>query len=111
MLKISEQFAEINKAGIETAIRFSQASMDSAERLAKVQFEAAKAVLDQAGASMPKGTEFAMATAKSMMAAAASTVDGMIQAGRQLSGLAEAGVRAAVTPEAAKGAGQSPRGK
>lgn len=111
MLKISEQFAEINKVGIETAIRLSRVSMDSAERLAKVQFEAAKAVLDQTGASMPQGTEFVMAAAKSMMATASATVEGMIQAGRQLSGLAEAGVRAVVTPEAAKGAAQSPRSK
>lgn len=111
MLKVSEQFAEINKVGIETAIRFSQVSIDSAERLAKVQFEAAKAALDQAGASMPKGTEFAMAAAKSMMAAATATVDGLIQAGRQLSGFAEAGARAPTAPEAAKGATQSPRGK
>lgn len=47
MTKISEQFAEYNKDGIETALRFAQVSMDSAERLARVQLDVAKAVLDE----------------------------------------------------------------
>lgn len=47
MVKISEQFAEFNKSAIETVLRFAHVSMDSAERLAKVQLDAAKAVLDE----------------------------------------------------------------
>ncbi|MBI2312429.1 MAG: phasin family protein [Betaproteobacteria bacterium] len=46
MVKVPEQFAEMNKSSIETALRFAKVSMDSAERLVKLQLEAAKAALD-----------------------------------------------------------------
>ena len=47
MVNVPEQFAEINKSSIESALRFAKVSMDGAERLVKLQLDAAKATLDE----------------------------------------------------------------
>lgn len=47
MVNVAEQFAEINKSSIESALRFAKVSMDGAERLVKLQLDAAKAALDE----------------------------------------------------------------
>jgi phasin family protein len=41
-----EQFSELNQAGVDYALRFSQIFLDNAERLVKVQLEASKSVIE-----------------------------------------------------------------
>ena len=45
MDKMQEQFADLNKGSIEAALSFAQVSMESAERLMRLQLEAAKAFI------------------------------------------------------------------
>jgi phasin family protein len=47
MNRATEQFAEINKAGYNNAVRLATLSLEKAEHLAKFNFEAAKAALEQ----------------------------------------------------------------
>jgi phasin family protein len=47
MNNVTDQFAGINKAGYDNAIRFASFSLEKAEHLAKFNFQAAKAALDQ----------------------------------------------------------------
>jgi len=47
MYNVSEQFAEINKAGYTNAIKLASLSLDRAERLAKLNLQAAKVALEQ----------------------------------------------------------------
>ena len=181
MVNVPEQFAEINKSSIESALRFAKVSMDGAERLVKLQLDAAKATLDEntrnaqslmdakdlqemialrarltetsvesainysrnvyemasqtqaeltrlmeqrletfnqgvagamdkaGGESIPMGADFAVSAMKSMMAATAAAVDSVTKAGKQMAGLAEAGVKTAA--EAVKGSAKATRGK
>lgn len=46
-IPVPEQFAELNKNSIETALRLAKISMESAERLVNLQIEAAKAALEE----------------------------------------------------------------
>jgi phasin family protein len=43
----TEQFAEINKAGYENAVKLAELSLDKAERLTQLNLQAAKVVLSQ----------------------------------------------------------------
>src|SRR5436305_13964786 len=47
MNNVTEQFAGINKAGYDNAVRFATFSLEKAEHLAKFNFQAAKAALEQ----------------------------------------------------------------
>ena len=47
MNSATERFAEINKAGYDTAVRLATLSLGKAEQLARLNFEAAKAALEQ----------------------------------------------------------------
>ena len=47
MYNATEQFAEINKAGYDNAIKLASLSLEKAERLTKLNLQAAKAVLEQ----------------------------------------------------------------
>ena len=47
MNSVTEQFAGINKAGYDNAVRFATFSLEKAEHLAKFNFQAAKAALEQ----------------------------------------------------------------
>jgi phasin family protein len=47
MYNATEQFAEINRAGYDNAIRLASLSLEKAERLAKFNLQAAKTVLEQ----------------------------------------------------------------
>ena len=47
MYNASEQFAEINKAGYDSAVKLASMSLEKAERLAKLNLQAAKVVLEQ----------------------------------------------------------------
>lgn len=47
MVQIPEQINEIAKSNLETALRFAKISMDSAEKLVKLQIEAARAAMDE----------------------------------------------------------------
>jgi len=44
---VTEQFAEINKAGYANAVKLASLSLDKAERLAKLNLQAAKIALEQ----------------------------------------------------------------
>jgi len=46
MYNATEQFAELNQAGVDGALRLSQISLDNAERLIKVNLEASKAAIE-----------------------------------------------------------------
>lgn len=43
----TEQFTELNQAGVDHALRFSQIALDNTERLFKVQLEASKSALEE----------------------------------------------------------------
>jgi phasin family protein len=43
----AEQFAEINKAGVDNALRFAQIALDNAERIINVQLGASKNALEE----------------------------------------------------------------
>ena len=47
MYKGTEQFAEINKAGYANAVKLASLSLDKAERLTKLNLQAAKVALEQ----------------------------------------------------------------
>ena len=47
MYKANEQFTEMNKAGYTNAIKLASLSLDKAERLAKLNLQAAKLALEQ----------------------------------------------------------------
>src|SRR5215471_18835853 len=47
MYNVTEQFAEINKAGYANAVKLASLSLDKAERLAKLNLQAAKIALEQ----------------------------------------------------------------
>ena len=47
MYNATEQFAEINKAGYDNAIKLASLSLEKAERLTKLNLQAAKAALEQ----------------------------------------------------------------
>jgi len=47
MYNVAEQFAEINKAGYSNAMKLASLSLDKAERLAKLNLQAAKLALEQ----------------------------------------------------------------
>ena len=47
MYNATEQFAEINKAGYDNAIKLASLSLEKAERLTKFNLQAAKAALEQ----------------------------------------------------------------
>ena len=47
MNNVTEQFVGINKAGYDNAVRFATISLEKAEHLAKFNFQAAKAALEQ----------------------------------------------------------------
>ena len=47
MYNATEQFAEINKAGYDNAVKLASLSLEKAERLAKLNLQAAKVVLEQ----------------------------------------------------------------
>jgi phasin family protein len=47
MNRATEQFAEINKAGYNNAVRLATLSLEKAEHLAKFNFQAARATLEQ----------------------------------------------------------------
>ena len=47
MYRANEQFAEINKAGYANAVKLASLSLDKAERLAKLNLQAAKTALEQ----------------------------------------------------------------
>jgi len=47
MYKANEQFAEINKAGYANAMKLASLSLEKAERLAKLNLQAAKIALEQ----------------------------------------------------------------
>jgi phasin family protein len=46
MYNATEQFAEINKAGYDNAVKLASLSLDKAERLAKLNLQAAKVALE-----------------------------------------------------------------
>ena len=46
MYTAPEQFTELNQAGVDGALRFSQVALDNTERLIKVQLEASKAAIE-----------------------------------------------------------------
>ena len=46
MYNATEQFAEINKAGYDNAVKLATMSLDKAEQLAKLNLQAAKIVLE-----------------------------------------------------------------
>jgi len=46
MYNATQQFAEVNQAGVDGALRLSQISLDNAERLIKVNLEASKAAIE-----------------------------------------------------------------
>jgi phasin family protein len=46
MYNTTEQFSELNQAGVDYALRFSQIALDNAERLVKVQLEASKSAIE-----------------------------------------------------------------
>ena len=48
MYNATEQFAEINKAGYDNAVKLASLSLDKAERLAKLNLQAAKVALEKA---------------------------------------------------------------
>jgi phasin family protein len=47
MYNATEQFAELNKAGYDSAIKFAALSLDKAERFSKLNLQAAKDALEQ----------------------------------------------------------------
>ena len=47
MYNVTEQFAEINKAGYANAVKLASLSLDKAERLTKLNLQAAKVALEQ----------------------------------------------------------------
>jgi phasin family protein len=47
MYNATEQFAELNKAGVDQALRLAQIAMDNTERLVKLQFDATKAAFEE----------------------------------------------------------------
>ena len=47
MYNATEQFAEINKAGYDNAVKLASMSLEKAERLTKLNLQAAKVVLEQ----------------------------------------------------------------
>jgi phasin family protein len=47
MYSTTEQFAEINKAGYDNAVKLASLSLDKAERLTKLNLQAAKVALEQ----------------------------------------------------------------
>src|ERR1700746_561872 len=47
MYNATEQFAEINKTGYDNAIKLASLSLEKAERLTKLNLQAAKAALEQ----------------------------------------------------------------
>src|SRR5574337_500915 len=47
MYNATEQFAELNKAGYDNAVKLASLSLDKAERLARLNLAAAKAALEQ----------------------------------------------------------------
>src|SRR3981081_3103709 len=47
MYNATEQFAEINKAGYDNAVRLAALSLEKAERLTKLNLQAAKVALEQ----------------------------------------------------------------
>ena len=47
MYNATEQFAEINKAGYDNAVKLASLSLDKAERLTKLNLQAAKVALEQ----------------------------------------------------------------
>jgi len=47
MYNATEQFAEINKVGYDNAVKLAELSLDKAERLTKLNLQAAKVVLEQ----------------------------------------------------------------
>src|SRR5499425_936193 len=47
MYNVTEQFAEINKAGYANAVKLASLSLDKAEKLSKLNLSAAKAALEQ----------------------------------------------------------------
>jgi len=76
------------------------------ERLESLNKGVAGAMSKAGGGTAPAGADFAVAAMKSMMAATAAAVDSMTKAGKQMAGMAEAGVKAATqaTTEAVKSA-------
>src|SRR5207247_10673331 len=49
MYNVTEQFAEINKAGYANAVKLASLSLDKAERLTKLNLQAAKVAVEQGG--------------------------------------------------------------
>ena len=47
MYNTTEQFAELNQASVDYALRFSQIALDNTERLFKVQLESSKSVIEE----------------------------------------------------------------
>ena len=47
MYNATEQFAEINKAGYDNAVKLAALSLEKAERLTKLNLQAAKVALEQ----------------------------------------------------------------
>lgn len=57
MIKIPEQFADLSKNGVETALRFVKIYIDSTERMAKLQMDAFKNSVDETAKNAKAMTE------------------------------------------------------